>query len=292
MEDSQKIKQTAYITGDNNSIGVKGVPKLPTLHVDTSTTEQDLAKLLKPHFPEVLSKEKQLLEEKEAKRKEHFDKKKLEKKNKQENVQITPQRENKQENVQITPQKKLLGKRPSLTDALTVEESMIPDKNTRTEPRTLERNAPLDNDKYESCYHLGNRLDELQKRIHDRALELTENTMKNYEILNPNLKGKTVNFQPLQKDHKGIEISNRFNLLVNEELETPTEEHTEEVSRTMNKPKGKVQTPVASSKSNIPPIVTQGKLISQPLVDTLKKAINGRQFTIEHKRQSSIIYAK
>ncbi|KAG5869658.1 hypothetical protein JTB14_024697 [Gonioctena quinquepunctata] len=150
------------------------------LHLDRETVED---------IRTTLAKEKRFLEEKEAKRKEHFDRKKLERKNKQENVQITPQRENKQENVQITPQKKLLGKRPSITDASTVEESMIPDKNTRTEPRTLERNAPLDTDKFESSYHLENRLDELQKRIHDRALELTENTMKNYEILNPNLKG-------------------------------------------------------------------------------------------------------
>ncbi|KAG5896637.1 hypothetical protein JTB14_009544 [Gonioctena quinquepunctata] len=103
---------------------------------------------------------------------------------------------------------------------------------------------------------------------------------------------KTANIQPPQKDNKAIETSNRYDLLPSEEMEIPTEEHTEEISRTMNKTKGKVQTPVASSKQKIPPIVIKGKLISQSTAAALRKTIEGRQFIIEHKRYNTMIYAK
>ncbi|KAG5893272.1 hypothetical protein JTB14_002676 [Gonioctena quinquepunctata] len=90
------------------------------------------------------------------------------------------------------------------------------------------------------------------------------------------LSKKAVNFQPLQEDNKGIEITNRYSPLANEEMEIPTEEHTEEISRVLNKPKGKVQTPVVRNKPKIPPIVIKGKLISQPTIANIRKAIKGK----------------
>ncbi|KAG5877533.1 hypothetical protein JTB14_019236 [Gonioctena quinquepunctata] len=129
------------------------------LHLDRETVEDIRTTLIK---------EKRFLEEKEAERKGYFEKKRRQK----------LERQNKQENAEVTPQKKLLEKRPSdsIIDASIVEESMISDKNTRSEPRTLERNAPLDLENFESSYHLENRLDELQQRLHVRAHELTDNT--------------------------------------------------------------------------------------------------------------------
>ncbi|KAG5877097.1 hypothetical protein JTB14_006392 [Gonioctena quinquepunctata] len=103
---------------------------------------------------------------------------------------------------------------------------------------------------------------------------------------------KTVNIQPPQKDIKVIEISNRYELLPNEEMEIPTEEHTEEISKAMNKPKGKAQTPVVSNKQKIPPIVIKGKLTAESTMASLRTAIKGRKFTIEHKRHNTMIYPK
>ncbi|KAG5861278.1 hypothetical protein JTB14_004076 [Gonioctena quinquepunctata] len=245
-------------------------------------------------------------ERREAERKEFF------RKNRRQKIE----EQIKLKNAEETPNKKLLERRASynLIDTPVVEKSEVP-KKWGTEPHTPERTAPLELGEFQSYYHVENRLEELQKKIHDRALELTEITMKDYITFNPNIKGynvdqirklieenmfnqnvdrlseiskdeltrlksmmeanaeflkshkkgkkpeslpashskdkeqksprKTGNFQPSQQENKVIEISNSYGPLASEEMETaPTEEQTDEIIKTMNKPKGEKHKPL------------------------------------------------
>ncbi|KAG5865446.1 hypothetical protein JTB14_027179 [Gonioctena quinquepunctata] len=70
-----------------------------------------------------------------------------------------------------------------------------------------------------------------------------------------------------------------------------TEEHTDEITKTMNKPKGKTQTPVVRSRQKISPLVIKGKTISQ-LTAAKIRDVTKEQFKLEHRPRITMIYAK
>ncbi|KAG5865447.1 hypothetical protein JTB14_027180 [Gonioctena quinquepunctata] len=111
-----------------------------------------------------LIKEKQIQEKKEAERNEFLRKKRRQK----------IEEQNKLKNAEETPNKKLLemGKLQLNRHASSGEKAHRPPRAGRIS--------------------VENRLEELQKKIHDRALELTEKTMKEYITFNPNIKGYNV----------------------------------------------------------------------------------------------------
>ncbi|KAG5868554.1 hypothetical protein JTB14_031041 [Gonioctena quinquepunctata] len=209
-------------------IAHKDVEGEEILHLDRDTIKDITSTLIK---------DKLILEKRDAERKEFYSKKQTQKAKKQ----------NKQKNAKETPQKKLLGRRASctITDTPAEEERATLNKNRRTEPHTSERNAPLDVGEYDSSYHLENRLVELQQHILDRALELTDSTLEECQILNPNLKG-----YDMEKMTKIVRES-----LYNQNVERLTEENKEELNRLKSKTENNAEflkSPMKKKKTETP----------------------------------------
>ncbi|KAG5881874.1 hypothetical protein JTB14_008688 [Gonioctena quinquepunctata] len=71
----------------------------------------------------------------------------------------------------------------------------------------------------------------------------------------------------------------------------PTEEYTDHITKTMNKPKGNTQNPGVRNRNKVPPIVIERKIISQLTAVNLRK-FTKEQFIIEHTPRNTMIYAK
>ncbi|KAG5861555.1 hypothetical protein JTB14_020728 [Gonioctena quinquepunctata] len=114
--------------------------------------------------------------------------------NTQEKTTAKNRRTKRIKNVEENSNKKLLERRASYNsiDTPVVEKSEVTIKKGRTEPHTPECIAPIELGEFPSHYHVENRLEELQKKIHDRAHELTESAMKEYITFDPNIQGYNI----------------------------------------------------------------------------------------------------
>ncbi|KAG5861556.1 hypothetical protein JTB14_020729 [Gonioctena quinquepunctata] len=66
----------------------------------------------------------------------------------------------------------------------------------------------------------------------------------------------------------------------------PTEDHTDGISKTMNKPEEKIQIPVVRNRNKIPPLEVKGKIISQLTAAKIRQ-VTKEQFILEHKPRNT-----